>query len=142
MQIPKIDISAPMNDIEYHPALLSQEEPSKVSSKMSNTVAIPGLQPTHTVKFIHRPAQVKCNSLSDSEVSFTDESDGEGTGGKYDESSEEEDTTYDNDMDSVTREDRAEREEFGLEFKGETLTDDQSRKLLVLIEHASICPGR
>lgn len=142
VQIPKIDISAPMNDIEYHPALLSQQEPSKVSSKMSNTVAIPGLQPTHTVKFIHRPAQVKGNSLSDSEVSFTDESDGEGTGGKYDESSEEEDTTYDNDMDSVTREDRAEREEFGLEFKGETLTDDQSRKLLVLIEHASICPGR
>ena len=142
VQIPKIDISAPMNDIEYHPALLSQEEPSKVPSKMSTSAAIPGLQPTHTVKFIHRPAQVKGDSLSDSEVSFTDESDGEGTGGKYDESSEEEDTTYDNDMDSVTREDRAEREEFGLEFKGETLTDEQSRKLLVLIEHASICPGR
>jgi hypothetical protein len=89
------------------------------------------------------PAHVKKNLfLSDSEVSFTDESDGEGGGGKYDESSEEEDTNYDNDMDSVTREERAEREEFGFDYKGEVLNEDQAKRLLVLIEHASVCPGR
>ena len=143
VQIPKLDITAPANDIDYHPALLSQEDNPKVS-KPSPSIAAVGPQPSQTVRYINRPSPhaVKSFSLSDSEVSFTDESDGEGGGGKYDESSEEEETSYDNDMDSVTREDRAEREEFGQEYKGETLTEDQSRRLLVLIEHASICPGR
>ena len=45
-------------------------------------------------------------------------------------------------VDSVTREERAEREEFGFEYKGDKLTYDQARRLLVLIEHASTCPGR
>jgi hypothetical protein len=140
IQVPKLDISVPANEIDYHPALLSQEDtgkPARAREIVPNNM-------TQTVKYIHRPSShaKKSFSLSDSEVSFTDESDGEGTGGKYDESSEEEDTIYDNDMDSITREDRAEKEEFGHDFQGETLTEDQSKRLLVLIEHASICPGR
>ena len=145
VQIPKLDISVSANDIEYHPALLNQEDNIKTvgsSATKPNNVASCSQLPT-TVKYVRSPTQMKKNfSLSDSEVSFTDESDGEGCGGKYTESSEEEDTTYDNDMDSVTREERAEKEEFGYDFKGETLSEEQSRKLLVLIEHASICPGR
>lgn len=86
-------------------------------------------------------------SLSDSEVSHTDESGGEGGNNQgkwnYDESSDEEETAVDaEDVDSVTREERAEREEFGFDYKGETLSDDQARRLLVLIEHASTCPGK
>jgi hypothetical protein len=166
IQIPKLDISVPANEIDYHPALLSTEENVKSSNSSvtaprsspviatSTTASVPPphqpLPPppppqlTQTVKYIHRPPSYakKSFSLSDSEVSYTDESDGEGGGGKYDESTEEEDATYDNDMDSVTREERAEKEEFGFDFVGETLSEDQSRKLLVLIEHASICPGR
>ncbi|KAL3791065.1 hypothetical protein ACHAWO_013018 [Cyclotella atomus] len=139
IQVPKLDISVPANEIDYHPALLSQEDTGKPARPREA-----GPHITQTVKYIHRPSThaKKSFSLSDSEVSFTDESDGEGTGGKYDESSEEEETNYDNDMDSVTREDRAEKEEFGHDFEGETLTEDQSKRLLVLIEHASICPGR
>lgn len=140
IQIPKLDISIPANEIDYHPALLSSDDGKAVKREVTA-----GPHATHTtVKYIHRPPShaKKSFSLSDSEVSFTDESDGEGVGGNYDESSEEEDTAYDNDMDSVTREDRVEKEEFGHDFKGETLTEDQSKRLLVLIEHASICPGR
>ena len=143
VQIPKLDITAPANDIDYHPALLSQEDNPKVT-KLSAPIASVGPQPSQNIRYINRPSHhaMKSFSLSDSEVSFTDESDGDGGLGNYDESSEEEETSYDNDMDSVTREDRAEKEEFGQEFKGETLTEDQSRRLLVLIEHASICPGK
>jgi hypothetical protein len=46
------------------------------------------------------------------------------------------------DDDSVAREESVEREEFGYEYKGEKMSDDQARRLLVLIEHASTCPGR
>ena len=97
------------------------------------------------------------SSYSDSDVSHTDESDGEGgsasvNGGlNYDESSDDEDVaikgdnTMDGDADdddSVAREESVEREEFGYEYKGEKMSDDQARRLLVLIEHASTCPGR
>jgi hypothetical protein len=102
-------------------------------------------------------------SFSDSsDVSRTDESDGEGGSGggmnggyNYDESSDDDDDdemplaggggSDDEDVDSTTieqLEELAEREEFGYEYKGETLSDDQARRLLVLIEHASTCPGR
>ena len=97
------------------------------------------------------------SSYSDSDVSHTDESDGEGgsasvNGGlNYDESSDDEDVaikgdnTMDGDADdddSVAREESVEREEFGYEYKGEKMSDDQARRLLILIEHASTCPGR
>ncbi|KAL7485169.1 hypothetical protein ACHAW6_010779 [Cyclotella cf. meneghiniana] len=149
-QIPKLDISTPANEIDYHPALLSQEDNAKLpsssmaaSANTSNPAATAS-QSAQPVQYMPKPpAHVKKNLfLSDSEVSFTDESDGEGGSGKYDESSEEEDTNYDNDMDSVTREERAEREDFGFDYKGEVLSEDQAKRLLVLIEHASVCPGR
>jgi len=115
------------------------------------------------VTYIARPSPAgmarKTSDFSDSDVSHTDESDGEGGSGNvggwnYDESSdEEENATVDtkiaaaavgeggnaDEVDSVTRE---EREEFGFEYKGDKLIDDQARRLLVLIEHASTCPGR
>mmetsp|Transcript_13119 Transcript_13119/g.27572 ORF Transcript_13119/g.27572 Transcript_13119/m.27572 type:complete len:470 (-) Transcript_13119:107-1516(-) len=86
----------------------------------------------------------KTATYSDSEVSVTDESDGEGGSGDYSyESTDDDDTWGDNiDGDSIAREERVEREDFGFDYKGEKLTDEQARKLLVLIEHASTCPGR
>ncbi|KAL3800307.1 hypothetical protein HJC23_003603 [Cyclotella cryptica] len=149
-QIPKLDISTPANEIDYHPALLSQEDNAKPQSSSvsasanASNPAVAAPQLAQPIQYMPKPpAHMKKNFfLSDSEVSLTDESDGEGGGGKYDESSEEEDTSFDNDMDSVTREERAEKEEFGFDYKGEVLSEDQARRLLVLIEHASICPGR
>jgi hypothetical protein len=38
-------------------------------------------------------------------------------------------------------EDMIDREEFGHDYKGEILSDDHARRLLVLIDHASTCPG-
>jgi len=116
---------------------------------------------TNSAVVLSAPAGMarKTSDFSDSDVSHTDESDGEGGSGNvggwnYDESSdEEENATVDtkiaaaavgeggnaDEVDSVTRE---EREEFGFEYKGDKLIDDQARRLLVLIEHASTCPGR
>ena len=59
-----------------------------------------------------------------------------------DESSDDEESVNKNALDSFAKEERAEREDYGFEFKGETLSDDQAKRLLILIEHASICPGR
>jgi hypothetical protein len=39
-------------------------------------------------------------------------------------------------------EDMIDREEFGHDYKGEILSDDHARRLLVLIDHASTCPGK
>jgi hypothetical protein len=69
-------------------------------------------------------------------------SDGEGGSGMYDDSSDEEEDIDLDDADSVTREEKIEKEDFGFEYKGEKMSDDQATRLLVLIEHASTCPGR
>lgn len=86
----------------------------------------------------------KTATYSDSEVSVTDESDGEGGSGDYSYESSDDDETWgdNNDGNSIEREECVEREDFGFDYKGEKLTDDQARKLLVLIDHASTCPGR
>ena len=147
VQIPRLDIAAPANAIEYHPALLSHmdEGNSKMSSIDTSDhhhAQAPGVLPYHHGSYLPRPAPHILRSYSDSDVSHTDVSDGEGGNGKYDESSDEEEEIDLDDADSVTREEKIEKEEFGSEYKGEKLSDDQARRLLVLIEHASTCPGR
>eukprot|EP00984_Skeletonema_dohrnii_P024004 scaffold13115_cov139-Skeletonema_dohrnii-CCMP3373.AAC.2 len=147
VQIPRLDISAPANAIEYHPALLAHMDDG--NSKMSavdtsdhHHAPASGLLPYQHGSYLPRPAPPILRSFSDSDVSHTDVSDGEGGNGKYDESSDEEEEIDLDDADSVTREEKIEKEEFGFEYKGEQLSDDQARRLLVLIEHASTCPGR
>lgn len=147
VQIPRLDISAPANAIEYHPALLAHmDDGNKMSSVDTSdhhhAPASSSLLPYQHGSYISRPAPPMLRSFSDSDVSLTDESDGEGGGGKYDESSDEEEEIDLDDADSVTREEKIEKEEFGFEYKGDKLSDDQARRLLVLIEHASTCPGR
>lgn len=147
VQIPRLDIAAPANAIEYHPALLAHmdEGNSKMSSVDTSDhhhAPAPGLLPYQHGSYLPRPAPPILRSFSDSDVSHTDVSDGEGGSGKYDESSDEEEEIDLDDADSVTREEKIEKEEFGFEYRGEKLSDDQARRLLVLIEHASTCPGR
>eukprot|EP00986_Skeletonema_menzelii_P008022 scaffold3254_cov140-Skeletonema_menzelii.AAC.2 len=147
VQIPRLDISAPANAIEYHPALLAHMDDG--NSKMSTVdtsdhqhAPASGIIPYQHGAYLPRPAPPILRSFSDSDVSHTDESDGEGRSEKYDESSDEEEEIDLDDADSVTREEKIEKEEFGFEYKGEKLSDDQARRLLILIEHASTCPGR
>jgi len=146
VQIPRLDISAPANAIEYHPALLAHMDDgnkmSSVDTSDHHHAPATGLLPYQHGSYLSRPAPPILRSFSDSDVSHTDESDGEGGGGKYDESSDEEEEIDLDDADSVTREEKIEKEEFGFEYKGDKLSDDQARRLLVLIEHASTCPGK
>jgi hypothetical protein len=147
VQIPRLDISAPANAIEYHPALLAHldEGNSKMSSvdpSVHPHAPAPGLLPCQSGSYFPRPAPPILRSFSDSDVSHTDASDGESGSGKYDESSDEEEEIDIDGADSVTREEKIEKEEFGFEYEGEKLRDDQATRLLVLIEHASTCPGR
>jgi len=142
VQIPRLDISAPANAIEYHPALLAHmDEGNSKMSSVDTSVHHAPVAYQHG-SYLPRPAPPILRSFSDSDVSHTDVSDGEGGSGKYDESSDEEEEVDIDDADSVTREEKIEKEEFGFEYKGEKLSDDQAKRLLVLIEHASTCPGR
>jgi predicted RNA-binding Zn-ribbon protein involved in translation (DUF1610 family) len=145
VQIPRLDIAAPANAIEYHPALLAHmdEGNSKLSSvDTSDQPPVAGLLPYQHGSYLPRPAPPILRSFSDSDVSHTDVSDGEGGSGMYDDSSDEEEDIDLDDADSVTREEKIEKEDFGFEYKGEKMSDDQATRLLVLIEHASTCPGR
>ncbi len=146
VQIPRLDISAPANAIEYHPALLAHMDDgnkmSSVDTSDHHHAPASGLLPYQHGAYVSRPTPPIPRSYSDSDVSLTDESDGEGGGGKYDESSDEEEEIDLDDADSVTREEKIEKEEFGFEYKGDKLSDDQARRLLVLMEHASTCPGK
>ena len=121
---------------------------------------IPAMATTSAGSMLDNTNMLSSNSDDDSDVSQTDESDGEGgsahlvnKGYNYDESSDEDDdevplaergneSDEDEDLDSITMEDMIDREEFGHDYKGEILTDDHARRLLILIDHASTCPGK
>ena len=211
-QIPRLDITAPANVMEYHPALLAHlddignnggkigmlgmttsiaetpiyHHPQQQLQQQVSTTTTTTYQPVQyheqqdtttsappsaasttpqggVTTFVNNNKNkamttTMVRSYSDSDVSQTDESDGEGGSANilkglinYDESSDEEEDRMtlvelaadeNGDIDSVTREEVVEREEFGHEYKGDTLSDDQARRLLVLMEHASTCPGR
>ncbi|KAL3822038.1 hypothetical protein ACHAXA_007831, partial [Cyclostephanos tholiformis] len=218
MQIPRLDITAAVNALEYHPALVanmednggvsnnaklvddamfsqsssvaesSYHQPGGVGSAAQTTTATATTMDYHHVMHHETTTPIvrdgvtyitrgptnaaaaaaaaaaagmarEASSFSDcSDVSHTDESDGVGGSGgganggyNYDESSDDDDDEIplaggggsdDEEVDSTIMEELVEREEFGYEYKGETLSEDQARRLLVLIEHASTCPGR
>ncbi|EJK60404.1 hypothetical protein THAOC_19251, partial [Thalassiosira oceanica] len=60
----------------------------------------------------------------------------------YDESTDEEDDERRVFSGLTEEERRAEVAEYGHGYDGERLSDDQARRLLVLMEHASTCPGK
>jgi hypothetical protein len=43
---------------------------------------------------------------------------------------------------SMSPSEQAENERFGMEYEGPTLTDSEASRLLILMAHASSCPGR
>lgn len=123
-QIPRIDIGAPANAIEYHPALLAHAD--------ENASA------TTTTEVQVRTATVTVNADATSDLDSSDLSDDDMT---CDESlgSEESETEA---LSELSPPERAELERFGAEYDGPALSDESASRLLVLMLHASTCPCR
>lgn len=150
------------NILQYQQTSFVHGEVTYITPHQPTTNAIiPAIATTSGGSMIDNTNKSSSNSDDDSDVSQTDESDGEGgsahlvndKGYDYDESSDEDDdevplaergneSDEDEDLDSITMEDMIDREEFGHDYNGEILTDDHARRLLILIDHASTCPGK
>lgn len=128
LQIPRIDIGASANAIEYHPALLAHADENGGGN---------GLTPSAVV---FSPSKTSPSSTvgSESESDLSDEdgllSDGEDS--LYSSESELDD------VGSMSLAEQAENEKFGAEYEGPKLSDNHASRLLILILHASTCPGQ
>jgi hypothetical protein len=125
-QIPRLDISTPANTIEYHPALLAHaatDDSGKNSNKVVSVSAIPKhySRPPHDIGAA-KPGTFDLNA-SDGDFSCSDS----------DESEFEE---------NMSPSAQAEHEDFGKDYSGPKFTDYDASRLLVLMGHASTCPGQ
>ena len=116
-----------MNAIEYHPALLAHAEENGGGSGGGGT-------PT-AVMFI--PSKVE-PSESESESDLSDD-DGLLSDGDDDIDLSESDTE---EHTAMSAGEQAENEKFGLEYEGPKLPENHASRLLLLILHASSCPGQ
>ena len=122
-QIPRLDISAPANAIEYHPALLAHAttDDSKGTNKVVSVASHPasqiicGQDVRKTGEFSHKFVDIMEGFESDSD---------------------------DSDYDENTPSAKAENEDFGKNYSGPKFTDYDASRLLTLMSHASTCPGR
>lgn len=152
--MPRIDISSPANAIEYHPALLAHAEENgsgpgggggAASSAAPGGTGVMHINPSHISSSAtfpiansmanHRSTVVPTDSDSGSELS--DLSDGDLSDDSYDS-----DDSLDKLMGIMSPAEQAENEQFGVEYNGPKLTGDQASRLLILMSHASTCPGR
>jgi hypothetical protein len=149
-KVPRIDITSPANAIEYHPALLAHAEENasgRGGGGASATAHGPGVMHIHPSHIPSSTTFPISNSMpnrrypvppSDSDSSdLSDISDGDLSDDSYDS-----DDSLDALMGILSPAEQAENEEFGFEYSGPKLTDDEASRLLVLMSHASTCPGR
>jgi hypothetical protein len=134
MQIPRVDIAAPANAIEYHPALLAHADENGGSSQAPAPESV-----------VLTPPNI--DSASDDSIGDFDSdlSDDDGLLSDDDEESLFDSSEDDSDLDdfaAMSPADRAEHEKFGLEYDGPKLTEKESARLLNLMLHASTCPCR
>ncbi len=141
-QIPRIDISAPANAIDYHPALLAHADENngaggEGSSESTSVHIVHITQPSPPFKTSQLGDQGFIEGIdSDSESDLSELSDGS----LSEESSDSDDSEMD--FQAMSQAEQAEHECFGQEYKGPTLSDDHAARLLVLMAHASTCPCR
>jgi hypothetical protein len=131
-QIPRIDIGAPANAIEYHPALLAHADENGGS----------GGHTPETVMLMP-PSQLKASPTSASDTEELLESDLSDDDGLL--SDDDSFDCSDSDSDDVpvmSLADQAENEKFGLEYEGPKLSDEHAARLLALMLHANTCPCR
>jgi len=132
VQIPRIDIGAPANAIEYHPALLAHAEENG------------GVTPPERCAGTDVSEVTTSSPPSNGELSEDESMDGSDLSSEYD------DISTDDDMDSLDSEmdgldalspsDRAEQERFGADYSGPRLENREASRLLILMAHASTCP--
>ncbi|KAI2505595.1 hypothetical protein MHU86_8837 [Fragilaria crotonensis] len=142
-QIPRIDITAPVNAIEYHPALLAHaEEGPNGGGGMEASPSPVVIQPIPSNSaYPLTPQSSKLPTLyplsdSDDESDLSELSDAANlSDDSYDSDDSEDDMP-------LTEGELAEMENFGKEYEGPKLTPDQASRLLILMGHAQTCPGR
>jgi len=150
-QVPRVDITSPANAIEYHPALLAHADEtgstemggsSPVHTSVVGVVRLnPGNVATTGVCHGNQLGNRKFQkyppiSMSDSEDSdFSDLSDGP----LSDFSGDSDDS---DDLPPLSPAEQAENENFGHGYCGPVMDDIDAKRLLVLMGHASTCPGR
>lgn len=146
-QIPRLDISSPANAIDYHPALLVHaacEESGKSSNKAPFSI------PKHLSVQSNDAFSSDCgakNSSSyldlneDLDFDLSDEDDDDMLFGEGD---EDDDGGADDDDDSIdlSPSARAENEDFGKNYDGPVFSEYDASRLLILMSHASTCPGQ
>lgn len=135
-----MDISSPANAIEYHPALLAHAEEGGNNSSAGNGPGVMHINPSHipssaTFPMNRRYAALPSDSDSDSDLSDISED------GLSDDSLDSDVDELDN-LGSMSPAEQAENESFGIDYDGPKLTDEQTSRLLILMSHASTCPGR
>lgn len=141
LKVPRLDISAPANAIEYHPALLVHAEEGGNSG--GGAVTGPGvmhINPSHIPSSAAFPMNRRYPVLpsdSDSGSDLSDLSDGDLSDDSLDSDFEEMES-----IGTLSPAEQAENETFGAEYAGPKLTEDEHARLLVLMSHASTCPGR
>ena len=128
-KIPRVDINAPANTIEYHPALLAHADDAAGSAAHSVM-----LMPASHVNATFPVANTGTATTESEDSDITDEDLSDDSLG-----SDESDLEA---LASLSPADRAEYERFGAEYKGPTLSEESASRLLILMLHASTCPCR
>ncbi len=124
-QIPRLDISAPSNTIEYHPALLAHAASDDNGKGSKQTVSVSEIRKQYTRPPDPGTAKVGVYPEmlgSDGEFSMSD--------------------TEDDIGDTSTPAGQAENEDFGKNYSGPKFEDYDASRLLILMAHASTCPGK
>ena len=125
-QIPRLDISSPSNAIEYHPALLAHaatDDSGKNSNKAVSVSAVP--------KHYNRSHEVGSAPKSGSFDLLNEDLDFSG--------SDSDESEFGENMSPAAQ---AENEDFGKNYSGPKFTDYDASRLLILMAHASTCPGQ
>ena len=126
-----MDINAPANTIEYHPALLAHaEDHSAVAAAAAAAAAA------------SKAAMAAQAAQLTSEDAGTDSDDSDLTDEDLSEDSLASDESDLDAIASMSPAEQAEYERFGAEYKGPVLPNSSASRLLVLMLHASTCPGQ
>jgi hypothetical protein len=128
IQIPRIDISAPSNAIEYHPALLSHVEDGNAAPAPVESMQV--TSPTIKLEEVTSDSDSLGSDLTDEDWDGLD-SDDDLPGSELSE---------DEPLSGMSAPELAERESFGAEYTGPACDDTEASRLLVLMGHAATCP--
>jgi hypothetical protein len=131
-----VDISAPANAIEYHPALLAHVDENGGVGAAAAAMLMP---PSHKTAEFPASTVLKGDAASDSEAE-SDLSDDDWDGLHSDD-----DVSFESDhskeaLAAMGPAEKAEYEKFGEEYTGPEIPEKDAARLLTLMAHASTCP--